>query len=276
MASAPGVVASSVTFSEGVVASDLSVVLTASVPVVTSAWATVVSSVTPVLRAGVVEPSVGSLVFGTVLVSGVSVEATSVAVAAGDVVDSGVLPGSSVVFGVASLGSYVVVPSVAVTVDVTDGVLAASSVPVTAAVVEASGDVVGVTSVTPVVSALGVVSASAVGAVVTPSVLTAGVLAVGSDAVVPVASSSRPPSIVLGSVVVGTTLLGVTCSVVSSGLAVVWGVVSSVSGDFVVTCGVVLGAPVDVSSPDGSVVSFAANVGAVALVSSGAGVVGHS
>lgn len=275
--SAPGVVASSVTFSEGVVASGLSVVLTASVAVVPSVWTAVVSPVTPVLRAGVVEPSVGSLVFGTVLTSGASVEATSVAVAVGAVVDSGVLPGSSVVFGVASLGSYVVVPSDAVEVDGTDGVLvAASSVPVTAAVVEASGDVVDATSCAVVLSALDVVSASAVGAVVTPSVLTAGVVLAGSDAVVPVASSSRAPSIVLGPSVVGSTLLGVTCSVVSSGLAVVWGVVSSVSGGFVVTCGVVLGAPVDASSTDGSVVSLAPSVGAVALVSSGAGVVGHS
>lgn len=230
MASAPGVVASSVTFSEGVVASVFSVVLTASVPVVPSVRTAVVSSVTPVLTAGVVEPSVDSLVFGTVLTSGVSVDETSVALAVGGVVDSGVLPASSVVFGVVSLGSDVVVPSVTVAVDGTDGVLvAASSVPVTGAVVEASGDGVDVTSWAVVVSA------SAVGAVVTPSVLTDGVVPVGVAAVVPVASSSRPPSIALGSVVVGSTLLGVACSVVSSGLAVVWGVVSTVSGGFVVT-----------------------------------------
>lgn len=277
--SASPVVVSSVTFSEGVVEAASVAVLTASVIVDPSVCAEVASSVTPVLGAGVVEASVDSVVFGTVLTSGVSLETASVTSVVGVVVASGVTAVSSVVFGVVSLASYAVVPSVSAGVEDTDGpvVASASCVVIAAAVVGASGEVVEVTvGDVEVSSSVGVVTPSVVATVVAASGVAAEVEMAGCDSVVCGPSSSRGPSAVVGFSVDGTSLLGVTGSVVASDLAVVSGVVCSVTVGFVVASAVVLKASVDASDTEGSVVSFAPKVGAVAVVTSGATVVGHS
>lgn len=148
-----------------------------------------------------------------------------------------------------------------------DGVLVATAsgvAVVAAAVVGVSGAVVE--------AAVGCVVASSLAAsVVAASVFSVGVTELtGCDSVLSGPSSSRGPSAVVGFSVDDSSVLAVTDSVVASDLAVILGVVSSVTDGLVVVSVGVLGPPVDVSNTAGSVVSFAATVGAVALASSGA------